>query len=125
MRLRVSNSCCSPDWLGLDADLQHGVDARDCDGCRKETVESYRDHYVPFVVDVVLELLRVRGDRPNRCRTNKTHEVAPPHVPLRIRLLEYRKPSTYRPGSERELATPGSGGSGPMSEVGQKRKSRP
>jgi hypothetical protein len=55
-----------PDWLGLDADLQHGVDARDCDGCRKETVQSYRDHYVPFVVDVVLELLRVRGDRPKR-----------------------------------------------------------
>jgi hypothetical protein len=34
----------------------------------------------PFVVDVVVELLRVRGERPNRCRTNKTHEVAPPHV---------------------------------------------
>jgi hypothetical protein len=45
-------------------------------------------------VDVVLELPRVRGERPNRCRTNKIHEVAPPHVPLRIRLLEYPKPST-------------------------------
>jgi hypothetical protein len=57
------------------------VDARDCDDCRKETIQSYREHYVPFLVDVVLELLRVRGERPNRCRTKKTHEVAPPHVP--------------------------------------------
>jgi len=56
---------------------------------RKEIAQRYRDYFVPFVVEVVLELLRVRHERPNRCRTNKTHEVAPPHVPPRIRLLEY------------------------------------
>src|SRR5664280_1937668 len=50
------------DWLGLDADLLHGVDAGDCDGCRKEIVQSCRDYFVPFVVDVVLELPRVRGN---------------------------------------------------------------
>src|ERR1039457_3032962 len=43
-----------PDWLGLDADLQHCVDTSDCDGCQKETVQSYRDHFVPYVLDVVL-----------------------------------------------------------------------
>src|SRR5665811_2311743 len=46
------------DWLGLDTDLQHGIDIGDCDGCRKEIVQSYRDYFVPFVVDVVPELLR-------------------------------------------------------------------
>src|SRR5450755_3057381 len=56
------------DWLELDSDLQHGIDTGDCDGCRKENVQSYRDYFVPFVVDVVLELPRVRGERPNRCR---------------------------------------------------------
>jgi hypothetical protein len=36
-------------------------------------------YFVPFVVDVIVGLLRARGERPNRCRTN-THKVAPPHV---------------------------------------------
>jgi hypothetical protein len=47
----------------------------------KKLFKATETIFVPFVVDVVLELLRVRGERLNRCRTNKTHEVAPPHVP--------------------------------------------
>jgi hypothetical protein len=77
-----------PDWPGLDADLQHGVDASDCDGCRKETVQSYRDHFVPFVVDVVLELLRVRGERPNAVAPTKLmkspRRMCPENTPSRI-----------------------------------------
>jgi hypothetical protein len=49
---------------------------------------------VPFVVDVVIELLRVRGERPNRCRPNKTHEVAREYA-----FSNTPKPGTYRLGS--------------------------
>jgi len=63
------------DWLGLDSDLQHDIDTGDCDGCRKENVQSYRDYFVPFVVDVVLELPRVRGEqaKPLSHQQNSSH----------------------------------------------------
>src|SRR5664280_17901 len=43
------------DWLGLDADLQHGIDANDGDDGRKEIIQSQRDHFGPLVVNVVFE----------------------------------------------------------------------
>src|SRR5271169_6827589 len=52
-------SRCEPmlflDELRLDADLQNGVDAGDCDDCRKEIIQRQRDHFGPFVVNVVFE----------------------------------------------------------------------
>src|SRR5665213_1177161 len=41
--------------LGLDADFQNGVDAGDCDNCRKEIVQRQQDHFGPLFVNVVFE----------------------------------------------------------------------
>src|SRR5674476_1608097 len=43
------------DWLGLDADLQHGIDAGDCDRCRKEIVHNERDDLGTRLMHVVLQ----------------------------------------------------------------------
>src|SRR5260370_37852700 len=43
------------EWLRLDADLQHGVDAGDCDDCRKETIQRQRDDFRHLFVNVVFE----------------------------------------------------------------------